>query len=579
KKIEELEGLAKKQSIKILDPACGSGSFLINAFDYLNQYFRKINNEKVGNDGSTALRKFRILNENIFGVDLDDQAIEIARLNLLLQAVVPNFKLPLLTEHIRIGNSLIEDKNKTDKAFDWKEEYSEVFERKNPGFDVIIGNPPYIKEFVNRQAFDGLRNSPYYQGKMDLWTLFACKAIDLLRDGGYLGFIAPNNWITNAGASVMRDKILKDGEIVSFIDFGDYKVFGDAGIQTMILIFRKKTPRKKYSIGYTKINDLQIQEVELIKKLGNLEKIEVKPKKYEDETISFVSKNTGSLLDKIQNAGNFILTPKEVAQGIVSPQETVLKSHLSQISNGSIGDGIFVIDSEELKSLGLSKEERKLIKPYYSTNQIERYYSNKKNEKWIIYTKSNINKNISNFSNIKKHLVKYKNIITSSFGPYGLHRARDERFFVGEKIISVRKTDYPKFSYSDFSCYVSQTFFVIKTDRVDLKYLLAILNSNVVFYWLLKKGKRQGKMLQIDKAPLLKIPIKISDKKTQKELILLVDKILELKSKIKGMLKIEKKRIVEEKMKDIECKINSKVYKIYGLNREEVKTVENACSD
>lgn len=118
KKIEELEGLAKKQSIKILDPACGSGSFLINAFDYLNQYFRKINNEKVGNDGSTALRKFRILNENIFGVDLDDQAIEIARLNLLLQAVVPNFKLPLLTEHIRIGNSLIEDKNKTDKAFE-----------------------------------------------------------------------------------------------------------------------------------------------------------------------------------------------------------------------------------------------------------------------------------------------------------------------------------------------------------------------------------------------------------------------------------------------------------------------------
>lgn len=101
----------------------------------------------------------------------------------------------------------------------------------------------------------------------------------------------------------------------------------------------------------------------------------------------------------------------------------------------------------------------------------------------------------------------------------------------------------------------------------------------MVFYWLLKKGKRQGKMLQIDKAPLLKIPIKISDKKTQKELILLVDKILELKSKIKGMLKIEKKRIVEEKMKDIECKINSKVYKIYGLNREEVKTVENACSD
>ena len=93
---------------------------------------------------------------------------------------------------------------------------------------------PYIKEYTNREAFDNVRESPYYQGKMDIWYMFACRALDILKpETGTLAFIATNNWTTNFGAKRLRGKVTKDARIEHLIDFGDFKVFKDAGIQTM----------------------------------------------------------------------------------------------------------------------------------------------------------------------------------------------------------------------------------------------------------------------------------------------------------------------------------------------------------
>ncbi len=125
----------------------------------------------------------------------------------------------------------------------------------------------------------------------------------------------------------------------------------------------------------------------------------------------------------------------------------------------------------------------------------------------VIYTSSGINKNIDNYPSIKAHLDRFAERITSDFAPYGLHRSRDERFFTGNKIMSVRKCFRPTFTYTDFDCYVSQTYFVIKTDRLNLKYLTAILNSKLIAFWLKFKGKLQGNLYQVDKQPLLEIPI------------------------------------------------------------------------
>lgn len=563
-KLQESCSYEDKQSIKILDPTCGSGSFLIKSFDYLDNYFRKLNNQDISDKNTAAIRKYRILSENIFGVDLDEQAIEIAKLNLLLQAVVPNFKLPLLNKHICIGNSLIEDKKLTEKAIDWKEEFPDVFERKNPGFDIIVGNPPYIKEFVNRNAFDNLRDSSYYQGKMDLWTLFACKSIDLLRNGGYLSFIAPNNWISNAGASLFRDKILTEGEIKTFVDFGDYKVFEDAGIQTMILLFKKQKPRDRYLCNYLKIENSEISEKEVNQRLQtNKQTIEIDVEKTIGHNLVFSTSSEKKILDKIKKGSNFSLTENEIAQGIVGAP-----------------DECFLLKNLEVFNL----EERQFIKPFYTS--VGRYEPGITN-KYIIYlsAKNFDDKKIENYKNLFEHFLKYKKILEEAKIKYKtptkpffyLHREREEKFFVeGKKIVAGIRVNKPSFFYTKKPYYGSRALNFIRTDRIKLEYLTAILNSKVIYYWLKNKGKRLGYLLQVDKGPLLNIPIAITDKEdVSRELIQLTEKIIILKNKIVDTQKnSDEYRMIENKAKTIDGKINKLVYEIYDLNKKEISEIE-----
>jgi len=146
-------------------------------------------------------------------------------------------------------------KSKTKPFFLWKLYFSEVFNGDNPGFDIVIANPPYIKEYTERSAFNGLKNSPYYQGKMDLWYFFACKGIDLLKNNsGIITLIAQNNWVTSYGALKMRNKVIKETQILNLIDFGDYKIFESAGIQTMVMSFKKNDVSGVYHFDYRKLS-------------------------------------------------------------------------------------------------------------------------------------------------------------------------------------------------------------------------------------------------------------------------------------------------------------------------------------
>lgn len=570
------------QKIKVLDPACGSGSFLIAAYDKILESLTKQISQ------ASLFTEFYILKENIFGVDLDAQAVEIAQLNLLLKVLSQKAKLPTLQHNLRVGNSLISEGDPKYKPFNFEIEFKEVFAQ--GGFDVIIGNPPYIKEYTNRTAFDGLHDSPYYQGKMDIWTFFACRAIDLLKDGGYFSFIAPNNWLTNAGASIFRDKILSEGQIIKFVDFGDFKVFKDAGIQTMIFIFKKGKPKKSYKTTYAKVTDKNIGE-EAIKLLlqTNLKagdrgilkfNATINPKQLAGKNIVFSDQSSIALLDKIEAKKNFELTEKEVGQGIVLPQDFVISSHIPRLKEQEvkIGDGIFRLTQSEKANLHLTQEEEKLVKPYYTTEQLSRYYANPKNQLWIIYTDSRFKnpKAITPYPNIKAHLDRFKGVITSDNKPYGLHRARDERFFLGEKIIALRKCpNRPIFTYTDFDCYVSATFYVIKTDRLNQKYLTGLLNSTLIKYWLKHKGKMQGDNFQIDKEPLLNLPLLKPDDKSQEQIAQLVDKVMELYKDFHNTSKnTDKWHSLEAEIEKIEQQIDNEIYKLYGLTDEEIKIIE-----
>ncbi|MFH1175268.1 MAG: N-6 DNA methylase [bacterium] len=566
--------------IKVLDPACGSGSFLNIAYDKILETLTKQNPQ------TSLFAKFDILKENIFGVDLDAQAVEIAQLNLLLKVLSQKTKLPTLQHNLRVGNSLIEKENENLKSFDFQSEFKEVIEQ--GGFDVIIGNPPYIKEDTNRLAFDGLHDSPYYQGKMDIWTLFACRAIDLLKDGGYFSFIAPSSWIGSAGASLFRSKILSSGEIVKFIDFNDFKVFKDASIQTMIFVFQKKKPRKSYKLRYAKITNKNTSSDEVANLLAsgldrqiensNVFDATIKPVDIGSKSISFSNDIVSEVLNKIVNKGNFKLSKSDIGNGIDVLQDFITDKHLAKLKDETIkkGDGVFVLKNSVVAEMKFNSKELEYLKPYFTTSQINRYLSDPKNEYKIIYADKYFREHINEFPNLKNHIDCFKKILTSAFAPYGLHRPREERFFKGQTIFLLRKTMYPAFTYVEFPCYVTRAFLAIKPEKINLKYLTALLNSNLIYFWLKNKGKKQGEQLQIDKEPLLEIPLFKAEESEQEKIGLMVDKIMMKTAEFnKTSQNTDKWHLLKAEIEKLNREIDGAIYKFYGLTTEEIKIIES----
>ncbi|EAL6755229.1 class I SAM-dependent DNA methyltransferase [Campylobacter coli] len=464
--------------------------------------------------------------------------------------------------------------------FEWRFKFPEILDDDGnfKGFDLIIGNPPYIKEAENKDLFTNTKKLRTYQGKMDIWYHFVGRGFDILKNNGYLAFIATNNWVTNSGAKKLRNIVLEESQILSLVDFSSFMVFDSASIQTMIMSFQKTKPPKNYEFHFAKITTqtpIYEDALSLLKneKTQNNEilKINLTPKKFIDKTLNFTKSDYEELFNKIQKYGKFYLEEKEVANGI-HPHYDFINNRINSNHNFAfkIGQGIFGLSEEEKEKLKLTKLENNLVKPYYDTQNFLKFFFKKNNHQWLIYTNSSFKNpnSMDDYPNLKKHLDKFQNVITSDNKPYGLHRARDEKFFTGSpRIVALRKcVGEPKFSYVDFDCYVSATFYVIKTQRINVKYLTAILNSKLIAFWLKHKGKMQGNNYQIDKEPLLNIPIVTINSKNQKiadELINLVDEILKVKEQDKNA-----------NIQELENKINSIVYKLYNLTEEEIKIIE-----
>jgi adenine-specific DNA-methyltransferase len=617
---------AELLKIRVIDTSCGSGSFLIGTFDVLQRalsqlYFHNPSLAKAGEwidrDGQLQLslrKKRELLVQCIHGVDIDPQAVEVAQLSLYLklmedetgesarsgQLEIQEALLPTLNRNIVVGNSLtapLDDAYANDifmhetgddyGAVNIRATFPQVMQKEG-GFDLIIGNPPYIKEYTHKEAFDGLHLSPYYQGKMDLWYLFACRGFDLLKPNkGRLAFIATNNWTTNSGAKKLRQKILTDGRIEKLIDFGDYKVFKDAGVQTMILLAVCDKKPAKYSFDLRRLDkkkptlanaqalllDSSVSAVGEVRLTAQIDRALL-----EGKTLTFSGSSGTSLLYKIAKSGNFSLNKiTEIAQGIVMPQNFLNERlHPKLAEKLYPNHGIFNLSNDEKRDLALSKAEAKLIKPFYTTLELQRYYGLPTNQLWVIYTDSSFkSKNsMDDLPKLKKHLDQFKSVITSDNKPYGLHRSRDEKFFIGEKIISARMCSQPTFTYTDFDCYVSQTFNVIKTERINQKYLTALFNSKVMHFWLRHKGKTKGKMFQVDKEPLLDMPLHQPNAAIQTKVATLVDSILRGLAKRTDAATEVQKETIDRHTEAADQQIQTIIYGLYGLDDAEIEHLE-----
>lgn len=394
-------------------------------------------------------------------------------------------------------------------------------------------------------------------------------------------FIATNNWISNDGASKFRNKVTTKGRLIDFIDFGNYKVF-TAGIQTMVYVMAKDSEPSQYELRYGKLLD-DNADLALVSDFLGL-KTEMSTPNFERHTvgfnrqdfvdtyIKFIPPSVNKVVEKIKKTGTFRLADDEVFSGIDVMQDFVNKASVEKLGGKfEVGAGVFVISSKEKAGRSWNKRELEIIKPYYTTREINRYYANPRNQFWVLYTGVQINRSITDYPNIKKHLDQFKNIITSVNKPYGMHRTREERIFLGEKILSVRKCSQSSFAYVDFPCYVARTFLIIKSNRINLKFLVGILNSKLIEFWLYEKGKLQGNLFQVDKVPLQAIPVKIARQEEQNRVINLVDKILVI-TKEGDYLENSPKRA---KVCEYEKQIDQLVYKLYDLTNKEVDIIES----
>lgn len=672
---ERTEVLAALSSVRILDPACGSGAFPIGVLQKIVFMLQKVDPEArswldkqlVGaspelrhhlerefrNKNFDYLRKLGVIRESIYGVDIQPIATEISRLRCFLTLVVdqsvaddvpnrgieplPNLDFKFVTANslVSLANGiarstdqtgLFEDRSGIAELKDLRSEYfsshnslrdglklrfiqaqNEMLQRMieqrshdfavltkklstwspfshkvtswfspewmfgiSDGFDIVIGNPPYYKENDDKRRFEGLRELECYQGKMDVWYLFGALGIDLLRPKGTLCFIATNNWTTNAGGAKFRRKVLQESQLAQFIDFNNFMVFESSSIQTMIMLLERATPTA-YSFDYRRLegsSPTRQDMVDILLKTKNPRILYSEPTievaERLNSLLTFADGDTEVLLRKIEARGTLRIGRKEIGQGIVCPQDFLNRKSAVQLGgNHTVGEGVFVLRQSEVDALNLNVEEHELLRPYYTTKQIKRYASESANEDWIIYTDSSFKdkRRMEVYPHLRDHLDVFSPIITSSNGPYGLHRARNENLFVGEKIVSLRKSPgRPSFSFVDFDCYVSATFNVIKTQRIDLRFLCGILNSKLIAFWLYHRGKLQGDNFQVDREPIEGIPLVVGDSAVQARIIDAVSDIYAGRSAVEQS----------------EDKIDALTYELYGLDREDVELIERS---
>jgi SAM-dependent methyltransferase len=260
--------LGELEQVRVLDPACGSGAFLIEAFDQLHATYQE------ASDRLYELRGFRtlfdpdqtILEKNLYGVDLNEEAIQICRLSIWIKTAQRGKKLTDLDHTIRAGNSLVDDPEIDPRsAFDWRAAFPEAFA--DGGFDVVVGNPPYVRQErlgALKPYLEGRFQS--YHGLADLYVYFFERGLGLLRPGGRLSFVVTNKWLRAGYSEPLRRLLSAEAWLETLVDLGHAKkIFEDADVFPSIVVLAKPRPEGKPPIPRVSVisrDDVRLDDLE-----------------------------------------------------------------------------------------------------------------------------------------------------------------------------------------------------------------------------------------------------------------------------------------------------------------------------
>ena len=368
-------------SIRVLDPACGSGAFLIEAFDQLYTAYQASNDRLEELSGQPTLFDLdrQILQNNLYGVDLNAEAVQICQLSLWVKTAARGKVLTSLDKTICQGNSVIHARDVHPKAFNWKAEFPEVFEQ--GGFDVVVGNPPYVRQELLKPYKPYFQNAyESFHGMADLYVYFYELGIRVLKPGGLLSFIVTNKWMKAGYGEALRRFFGEKAWIESVVDFGHAKqIFEEADVFPSIIVARKPTAISKPTTArlctipreQLRIDDLSTQ----IEREG----VEMDLSQLRSEAWQLESKAVVDLLKKIQKRAEPL---SDFAS--VKPYRGILTGF----------NQVFFINSETRNSLVATDPKcAELIRPYIRGQDIKRWEADWAGL-WMIVMKSS-----SDFSN------------------------------------------------------------------------------------------------------------------------------------------------------------------------------------
>jgi type I restriction-modification system DNA methylase subunit len=477
-------------TITVLDPACGSGAFLSEVLTFFVREHEAVEERIAGTTGKPVIYKDRaldILAHNIFGVDLNAEAVEIAKLSLWLRTAKQGRKLSDLAQNIKTGNSLIDDPTITDKPFNWKREFPNVF--KNGGFDVVVGNPPYgAKVDAATTNYLATRFAEYGISKRLTDTYFIFNAFcanELLKKEGYLGFITPNTWRLISAASDFRAFMFQKFNFIEILQHAE-KVFPDATVDCDTFILKKH-----FNMHH---------------------KVRVLKKRYDNiEAFSLVTQKdfiTSTSINTEVNKAQLDLSQKIHLKSVIVKDILEIKNGVKpyEVGKGRPAQTRKILDE---KPFTLNYKKDKTFVPLIGGSNFHKYVNFWNNDNYI------------------------------SYGIW-LAAARDTDLFFNKKEKLIFRQTSDKLIgtlISDGFVMRNNTHIILKIDeKYDLRYILSLLNSKLLnfIYWTINPEKGEA-LAEVKAFHLGMLPVYPLTQKQQVTFITLADKMLSTNEQIESL--------------------------------------------
>ncbi|HVB66219.1 MAG TPA: TaqI-like C-terminal specificity domain-containing protein, partial [Candidatus Acidoferrales bacterium] len=566
-----IEGKNPKDVAKlcILDPACGSGSFLIQAYQYLMDWhldwYSKNESEKHAKGKNPAIyrglggewrlttsERKRILLNNIYGVDIDSQAVEVTKLSLLLkvlegesdQSLNQTFSmfheraLPDLQNNIKCGNSLIEsDFYKNMQAnflneeeryhvniFDWDSQFSQIM--KNGGFDIVIGNPPWGATLsdLEREYLTQIFKDVSTKVK-DTYLYFILKSAALLRHDGILSFIVPNTWLLINNTENIR-RLLLSRNILEIIDMGD-GVFSQATVESAVFVMQNRPSNLDSCKAVRYKKGIKIVDHAVNKSL-------------------WLSDSSARIILELDEYKHSLLKRLNAEYPTFDKYCTItwgIKPY--QVGYGSPPQTREMIDQ----------------RIYHSTTQLDKSW-----------------KPLLVGTNVNRYKIEFENNLFIKYGKWLMYPS-NEKLMSGEKILMRQTSDRIRASLDVNGYYCQNSIFIIYSDTLNLKFLLGLLNSKLLQFMYIMLNPQTGKVFAEIKPSAIKDLAIVFDNdniKKQKEITRLVDLMLQMYQKLSKVKLDTERQSIKRQISITDEQVNQLVYQLYSMSKEEIRIVEES---